>query len=99
MVQSKPSSICQNTSTKAAVFQILQGENYHDEIEDYLNGRYLGSAEAAWRIFGFPITGRHPAVMKLSIHLENGQRVYYNAENTARIINEQLPRTNLTAFF
>ncbi len=35
----------------------------------------VGSAEAAWRIFGFPITGRHPAVMTLSILLENGQRV------------------------
>ena len=59
----------------------------------------VGSAEAAWRIFGFPITGRHPAVMKLSIHLENRQRVYFNAENAERIINEQPPRTNLTAFF
>ena len=60
-----------------------------------MNGRYLGSAEAAWRIFGFPITGRHPAIMKLSIHLENGQY----AENAARIINEQPLRTNLMAYF
>lgn len=33
-----------------------------DEIELYLNGRYVSSAEAAWRIFGFLIHMHYPAV-------------------------------------
>lgn len=33
-----------------------------DEIEQYIRSRYLSSCEADWRIFGFDIHGRTPAV-------------------------------------
>ena len=73
--------------------------NYHDDIEDRLYGYYLGSAQVAWRVFGFRIAGRHRAVVKLSVHKGNDRRVCYNAENSQRIINDQSPRTPLTVFF
>ncbi|GBP18639.1 hypothetical protein EVAR_14409_1 [Eumeta japonica] len=50
--------------------------NKNDEITLYQIGRYISSNEAAWRIFGFPIHERDPAVVQLAIHLENGQRVF-----------------------
>ena len=47
------------------------GEEIIDEIEDYWNARYLSAGEAAWRILGFHITHKEPAVSSLSVHLEN----------------------------
>ena len=61
-------------------------------------GRYISSNEAVWRILKFPIHERYPAVLTLSVHLENGQRVYFTAENVnARV--QAPPVTTLTAFF
>ena len=41
---------------------------------------------------------RYPTVVHLSVHLENGQRVYFNQENLHNQLQEP-PRTTLTAFF
>ncbi|GFV90790.1 ATP-dependent DNA helicase [Trichonephila clavipes] len=58
----------------------------------------VSSNEAAWRIFPFPMHERNPAGIHLSIHLENGQRVYFtNANVLQRALNP--PGTTLTAFF
>jgi hypothetical protein len=40
-----------------------------NEIKDYVDGRYLSSPEAAWRILGFHITNKNPSVRSLSVHL------------------------------
>ena len=39
----------------------VEDENI-DEIEKYKNGRYIGSPEACWKLFGFEIYGNEPAV-------------------------------------
>jgi hypothetical protein len=76
----------------------LRNENNYDEITQYQMGRYVSSNEAVWRILNFPIHDRHPTVVHLSVHLENGQRVYFTAEN-AEERAERPPNTTLTAFF
>lgn len=53
-----------------ATFQ-LQHDGARDEITSFQNARYIGSTEAAWRIFEMPITERHPPVVHLQVHLEN----------------------------
>ncbi|XP_076029108.1 uncharacterized protein LOC143017956 [Oratosquilla oratoria] len=86
-----------NKGSDAAVLQLRSGEDYN-EVDNYISGRYLNSNEAAWRIFEFNIHMRHPAVQQLDIHLENGQRVYFNPDNVQqRIINPK--NTSLTSFF
>ncbi|XP_044591454.1 uncharacterized protein LOC123269683 [Cotesia glomerata] len=71
--------------------------NKNDEITLYQIGWYISSNEAAWRIFGFPIHERDPAVVQLAIHHENGQRVFFTNETAIdRAINP--PKTTLTAF-
>jgi len=40
-----------------------------DEIKDYVQGRYLSSHEAAWRILGFHIVSKTPSVTCLPVHL------------------------------
>ncbi|GBM90190.1 hypothetical protein AVEN_239937-1 [Araneus ventricosus] len=81
-----------------AVFQLTSGENDLNEIHQYQMGRYISSNKAVWRILNFPIHERHPNVIHLSVHLENGQRVYFTTENAAQ--RAQAPQeTTLTSFF
>ncbi|GKD89003.1 helicase, partial [Tanacetum coccineum] len=42
-----------------------------DEINNYLNCRYLAPCEAVWHIFLFDIHYAYPFVMKLNFHLSN----------------------------
>ncbi|GFS85135.1 ATP-dependent DNA helicase [Trichonephila clavipes] len=52
-----------------------------DEINQYQLGRYISSNETVWRILSFPIHERYPTVVHLVVHLENGHRVYFTADN------------------
>ncbi|XP_054734508.1 uncharacterized protein LOC129241988 [Anastrepha obliqua] len=85
-----------NKGSDMAVFGAVQNDN--DEIKKYQMGRYISSNEAIWRIFSFPIHERHPTVVHLAVHLENGQRVYFTPENAA-LRATSAPITTLTAFF
>ena len=78
-----------------AVFSL---QNPNDEITQYQMARYISSNKAVWRILGFPIHERHPTVVHLSIHLENGQRVYFTKANALQR-SAAPPSTTLTAFF
>lgn len=59
--------------------------NQNDEITLYQIGRYISSNEAAWRLFGFPIHERDPAVIQLAVHLENSQRVFFTNETAINL--------------
>lgn len=86
-----------NKGSDMAVYGI-GNEKSNDEVMQYQLGRYVNSNEAVWRIFGFPIHERHPTVVHLSVHLENGQRVYFTPENAPALVDHP-PNTTLTAFF
>lgn len=86
-----------NKGSDMAVIGVA-GENQNDEITQYQLGRYISTNEAIWRIFSFPIHERHPAVVHLAVHLENGQRVYFTDANVQQRA-AQPPATTLTAFF
>ena len=69
-----------------------------DEIQDYIDMRYVGSCEAAWHIFSFAIHDRFPPVMALRVHLEEQQQIFFD-ENTELEALENQRDTELTAFF
>ncbi|XP_058752597.1 uncharacterized protein LOC131625751 [Vicia villosa] len=48
-----------------------------DEIKQYIDCRYVSPSEAAWRIYGFSIHGRKPAVERLDFHAEGQNFVFY----------------------
>ena len=81
-----------------AVFQLENDNRQADEIMQYQMGRYNSSKEAVWRILNFSVHERHPTVVHLAVHLENGQRVYFTEENALERAR-QPPNTTLTAFF
>ncbi|XP_008178800.1 uncharacterized protein LOC103307997 [Acyrthosiphon pisum] len=76
-----------NKGSDQAAFSIES----RDEIKAFQNGRYTSSSKAAWRIFDFTI-------FQLSVHHENGQRVYFTDQN-ARERLENVRNTTLMAFF
>lgn len=87
-----------NKGSDMAVFGLSDRNTPVDEITQFQMGRYISSNEAVWRILGFSIHDRYPTVFHLSVHLENGQRIYFTEENAAeRAVNP--PKTTLTAFF
>ncbi|KAL8594216.1 hypothetical protein ACOMHN_033079 [Nucella lapillus] len=86
-----------NKGSVMATFTV-EGETRKDEIKTFQTGRYISTNEAAWRIFSFDLHQRYPPVVNLSVHLENGQRVYYT-EKTAHQRVQAPPETTLTAFF
>ncbi|KAL8570647.1 hypothetical protein ACOMHN_039082 [Nucella lapillus] len=94
--------------TDQAVFQLQKAgtaqqedhqQNNVDEISMFQNARYIGSIEAGWRLLGNDIHERFPMVQRLSVHLENGQRVYFRQDNAMDRAHGPPPATNLTAFF
>ena len=74
-------------------------EQDHDEVRQYQTGRDISSNEAVWRILGFPIHERHPTIQHLAVHLENGQRVFFNPASAPRVAQEPPKAPSLTAFF
>uniref|UniRef100_A0A1U7XF28 Uncharacterized protein LOC104236095 n=1 Tax=Nicotiana sylvestris TaxID=4096 RepID=A0A1U7XF28_NICSY len=87
-----------NKGSDMAVFGVRNVAAPLDEISQYQLGRYISSNEAVWRILSFPIHERYPTVVHLAVHLENGQRVYFTADN----LRERAlvpPTTTLTAFY
>ncbi|KAI7933645.1 hypothetical protein MJO28_017542 [Puccinia striiformis f. sp. tritici] len=77
--------------------ELLEG----DETKAFVEGRYVGPSEAAYRLFQCPMNDRFPAVQRLSLHLDREQVVYYRSAENARIAfnSGRAERTTLTEFF
>ena len=60
-----------------------------DEIADYWDARYLSAGEATWRILGFHVTKKEPAVTSLPIHLpgSSSHHQYLRRDNTASTLS------------
>jgi len=65
-----------------------------DEIQNYLDGRYVNASEACHRLFAFDLHGMHPNVYRLAVHLPNEQTTYFPEGTT---VGEAMMRNNSTA--
>ncbi|XP_075107418.1 uncharacterized protein LOC107819940 isoform X1 [Nicotiana tabacum] len=79
----------------------IHNNNEIDEIKEYRSARWVTPPEAAWRLFGFPISEMTPTVYHLQLHLEGQQFVSFKSSETVnRILNNPMIRkTMLTEFF
>nr|GEX67345.1 DNA helicase [Tanacetum cinerariifolium] len=57
-----------------------------DEIQNYVDGRFICPFETRWRIFEFPIHCRESVVQIMNVHLENEQRVTFRKRDRLDII-------------
>ena len=72
-----------------------------DKIKQYIDAKYIGAAEAAWRLFGMSIHKEVPNVVKLALHLPKMHPVVFNpADDLSTILSRaERHKTTLTAFF
>lgn len=77
-----------------------QGNDVHDEINQFLNTRYVSAPEAMWRLLENSIHDRSHAVIRLAIHMPDEQLVYFQAgEEETAASGAYNRRTHLTAWF
>jgi hypothetical protein len=64
-----------------------------DEVQNYLDGRYVSASEACHQLFAFDLHGMHPNVYHLAVHLPNEETTYFHEGTT---IGEAMMRNNST---
>jgi hypothetical protein len=64
-----------------------------DEVQNYLDGRYVSASEACHRLFAFDLHSMHPNVYRLAVHLPNEQTSYFPEGIT---VGETMMRNNST---
>jgi len=72
-----------------------------NEIQGYMDGRYICTSEALWRLFKFRTHADSHSVQELGLYLPGEHAVAFNTDTEAEQIVEQLqkPRTTLEAWF
>ncbi|XP_028104091.1 uncharacterized protein LOC114303138 [Camellia sinensis] len=80
--------------------EVRQGPNY-DEVQQFIDGRWVCAPEALWKIFKFSMTKMTHSVERFQIHLPNKQQVrFYTFQDIANVLgDEYYSRTMLTQFF
>jgi hypothetical protein len=81
------------------ILTLTDGTTVHDEVESFLNARYISASEALWKIYGFSIHRKYPPVEKLPCHLPGEQMVMFEADEAATAVAQGPPTTKLIAFF
>ncbi|XP_074109289.1 uncharacterized protein LOC141534044 [Cotesia typhae] len=71
----------------------------HDEIKDFLEGRYVGPVEACWRILNKELHNKSHTVIRLPVHLPNQHTITIDPENTENIQNALEKETMLIDYF
>jgi hypothetical protein len=64
-----------------------------DEVQNYLDGRYVSAGEACHRLFAIDLHDMHPNVYRLVVHLPNEQTTYFPEGTT---VGEAMMRNNST---
>ncbi|XP_053568401.1 uncharacterized protein LOC128657987 [Bombina bombina] len=72
----------------------------HDEIQNFLDTRYVSAPEAVWRLYGFFMHHQTHTIIRLQVHLPGEQDVYFHNENIQLAAEKAQDRdTTLTAYF
>lgn len=85
----------------------VEGQQQHpqqlvaNEINDFVDGRYIAPCEAVWRIFGFKMQSHYPCVVRLQLHLPGGLMHIFKDDETLEEIaaRAQDEISTLTQYF
>ena len=69
-----------------------------NEVENFINARYLGASESILKILKIPIHYRSHSVVKLTCHLPGEQSVLFEEGQEDEALEKGAPETMLTAF-
>lgn len=88
-----------NKGVDRAAFITHRNDEYVNEIQDYLDGRFLCANECCFRLLAFDTNAKSPPVESLPVHLEGKRTVWYHSSTTpSRVLNDTR-MSKLEAFF
>jgi len=67
-----------------------------DEVQEYVDARFVTPTEAMWRIFELPMYFQSHTIQRLAVHVEDGQLAYFQEGKEAAV---DFRHTTLTAWF
>ena len=70
----------------------------YNEIEQFIDARYVSAIEAMWRLLKYKMHDRSHGIVHLAIHLPQEQRVYFKKGQEVQAV-EEVKNTTLTAYF
>lgn len=78
----------------------LRNKQNCDEIQHYVDGRWICAPEALWRSYSFEFSRMYPSVIRLQIHLPNQNLIRFHTLQPLRDIleDEENSKTMLTEF-
>lgn len=71
----------------------------YSEPTAYQNGRFLGAAEACWRIFHYRMHTEQPRIVRLQVHCEGQNTVCFNDGQLIENVAKRSPTTTLLEWF
>uniref|UniRef100_A0A6N2MNQ0 ATP-dependent DNA helicase n=1 Tax=Salix viminalis TaxID=40686 RepID=A0A6N2MNQ0_SALVM len=71
---------------KPGAFNVMHKHDRNDEVQAYLNCRFICPYEAVWRILQFPIHSRYPPVERLQIHLPFQQNIVFSGSKSLQSV-------------
>ncbi|CAH1415138.1 unnamed protein product [Lactuca virosa] len=74
----RATAVLEGPDRTRSFISMLHNEN---EIEEYINCRYISISEACWKLLGFEMQYRSVAVERLPFHEEDCQRVYFREDD------------------
>ena len=76
-----------------------EGSNRNvDEIDKFVNSRFITANESFWRICGFDVHGQDPSIQWLAVHEQNLQMVTFNEEDPTEAVSNPKDTTLLAWF-
>ena len=69
-----------------------------DEVQDFIDARYVGPPESCWRLLSFDMHGKSHVVERLPVHLRGRQTVLFSETMPASAVAAE-QTTKLTAYF
>ena len=79
--------------------QLANGDMVENEIESFIDARYIRCTEAYWNLAHFPMKELYPPVKKLALHLEKQQTVLFRDDGDLEEALKNQEKTMLTEFF
>jgi hypothetical protein len=71
-----------------------------DEIQEYMDARYISACESLWRIFQFDMQSHSQTVIRLQVHLEDEHRVTFLEDSyLGTVVEEQRNSSQLLGWF
>lgn len=67
----------------------------HDEVKNFVDARYVGPVEAAWRIFSKKLQDKSHSIVRLPVHLPNQQSITINDDCNEQDLLAALQRQSI----